>query len=46
MNIGDKAPDILGLDENGREIKRSDWPGSRIALYFYPKDLTSGCTCR
>lgn len=46
MNIGDKAPDILGLDENGREIKRSDWPGSRIALYFYPKDLTSGCTAQ
>lgn len=46
MNIGDKAPDILGLDENGREIKRSDYPGRRIALYFYPKDLTSGCTAQ
>lgn len=46
MNIGDKAPDILGLDENGHEIKRSDYPGRRIALYFYPKDLTSGCTAQ
>lgn len=46
MNIGDKAPDILGLDENGREIKRSDYPDRRIALYFYPKDLTSGCTAQ
>ena len=46
MNIGDKVPDILGLDENGKEIKRSDFPGKTIALYFYPKDLTSGCTAQ
>ena len=46
MNIGDKVPDILGLDENGKEIKLSDFPGKTIALYFYPKDLTSGCTAQ
>lgn len=46
MNIGDKVPDILGLDENGKEIKRSDFPAKTIALYFYPKDLTSGCTAQ
>lgn len=46
MNIGDKVPEILGLDENGKEIKRSDFPGKTIALYFYPKDLTSGCTAQ
>lgn len=46
MNIGDKVPDILGLDENGKEIKRSDFPCKTIALYFYPKDLTSGCTAQ
>lgn len=46
MNIGDKVPDILGIDENGKEIKRSDFPGKTIALYFYPKDLTSGCTAQ
>ena len=46
MNIGDNVPDILGLDENGKEIKRSDFPGKTIALYFYPKDLTSGCTAQ
>lgn len=42
--IGDIVPDALGLDQDGREVKRSDYPGKSIALYFYPKDMTSGCT--
>ncbi|MDE5744292.1 MAG: thioredoxin-dependent thiol peroxidase [Paramuribaculum sp.] len=44
--IGDIVPDILGKDDNGNEIKRSDYPGKTIALYFYPKDMTSGCTAQ
>ena len=44
LNIGDKAPEILGIDENGKEIKLSDFKGKKLALYFYPKDNTSGCT--
>lgn len=44
MNIGDKAPEILGVDENGQQIKLSDFAGRKLVLYFYPKDLTSGCT--
>ncbi len=44
--VGDMAPDLLGVDENGREIKRSDYPGKKIALYFYPKDSTPGCTAQ
>ena len=44
MNIGDKAPEILGKDEEGREIRLSDYRGKKLVLYFYPKDLTSGCT--
>lgn len=43
-NIGDKVNDLLGLDAEGREVRLSDYPGRRIALYFYPKDMTSGCT--
>ena len=43
MNIGDKAPEILGHDENGNEIKLSDFKGRKLVLYFYPKDMTSGC---
>lgn len=46
MNTGDKAPDLLGLDQNGKEVRRSDYRGKTIALYFYPKDSTSGCTAQ
>ncbi len=44
MNIGDKAPEILGQDEQGRDIRLSDYRGRKLILYFYPKDNTSGCT--
>lgn len=44
--IGDVVPDALGTDQDGKEIRRSDFPGKSIALYFYPKDLTSGCTAQ
>ena len=46
MNVGDKAPEILGTDQDGKEIKLSDYKGKKIALYFYPKDLTAGCTAQ
>ncbi|MDE6928751.1 MAG: peroxiredoxin [Muribaculaceae bacterium] len=41
---GDKVDDLLGLDAEGREVRLSDYPGKKIALYFYPKDNTPGCT--
>jgi peroxiredoxin Q/BCP len=44
MNIGDKAPEVLGKDENGKEVRLSDYKGRKLVLYFYPKDNTSGCT--
>lgn len=44
MNIGDKAPEILGCDQNGKTIKLEDFKGKKLVLYFYPKDNTSGCT--
>ena len=43
MNIGDRAPEILGKDEQGRDIRLSDYKGKKLVLYFYPKDNTSGC---
>ena len=46
ITTGMKAPDYLGTDTDGREVRRSDYPGKRIALYFYPKDMTSGCTAQ
>lgn len=43
---GDKIPDFLGLNQDGKEVHLSDFPGKTIALYFYPKDSTSGCTAQ
>lgn len=44
MNIGDKFPDYLGKDAEGKDVKLSDYPGMKFIIYFYPKDMTSGCT--
>jgi len=44
LKIGDKAPDIEAIDQNGNKIKLSDFKGKKIVLYFYPKDNTPGCT--
>lgn len=44
MNVGDKAPEVLGYDQDHREIRLSDYAGRKLVLYFYPKDNTSGCT--
>ncbi len=43
LNIGDKAPDFNGLDQNGDSIRLEDFKGIKLILYFYPKDNTSGC---
>lgn len=44
MNIGDKIPEILGVDQDGNIIRSSDYKGRKIVLYSYPKANTSGCT--
>ncbi|MBO5865643.1 MAG: thioredoxin-dependent thiol peroxidase [Bacteroidaceae bacterium] len=44
LSVGDKAPELLGLDEQGNEIRISDFKGKRLVVYFYPKDSTPGCT--
>jgi peroxiredoxin Q/BCP len=44
MEIGEKLPDLLGIDANGKEIKISALGAKKIVLYFYPKDNTPGCT--
>ena len=44
MNVGDRIPEILGKDQDGNEIKASDYKGRKIVLYSYPKANTSGCT--
>ena len=44
LNEGDIAPDFTARDEKGNEVKLADFRGERVALYFYPKDDTPGCT--
>ncbi|WP_303175934.1 thioredoxin-dependent thiol peroxidase [Paraprevotella xylaniphila] len=44
MNVGDKAPEVLGVNEKGERILLSHYRGKKVVLYFYPKDNTSGCT--
>jgi peroxiredoxin Q/BCP len=44
LKKGDQAPQFIGKDQNNKEIKLTDLKGSKLILYFYPKDFTSGCT--
>jgi len=44
LSIGDKAPDFTLPDQDGVNHTLSDYQGSPLVLYFYPKDNTSGCT--
>ena len=44
LQVGDKAPAVLGVDQDGKEIKLADFAGRKLVLYFYPKDNTPGCT--
>lgn len=44
LGVGDKAPDFLGIDEQGKEQRVSGYAGRKLVVYFYPKDSTPGCT--
>jgi peroxiredoxin Q/BCP len=44
IEIGKKAPAFKLPDQKGNIVKLSDYAGKTVVLYFYPKDLTSGCT--
>lgn len=46
LSKGDKIPEILGVDQDGNEVKASDYAGKKLVLYFYPKDNTPGCTAQ
>ena len=43
LSIGEKAPDFDVNDQDGNNIKLSDYLGQKVVLYFYPKDQTPGC---
>ncbi len=44
VEVGQEAPDIELLASNGKKVKLSDYRGKYVVLYFYPKDMTPGCT--
>lgn len=46
LKPGDKAPDFKGKDQNGNPIGLADYKGSKLVMYFYPKDNTPGCTAQ
>jgi peroxiredoxin Q/BCP len=46
LQIGDTAPDFKVNDQDGNPIKLSSFKGHKVVLYFYPKDMTPGCTAQ
>jgi len=44
LEVGTKAPDFELPDQNGVVHSLSQYKGTKVILYFYPKDMTSGCT--
>jgi len=44
LKPGDKAPNFSAKDQNGKIVSLADFAGKKLILYFYPKDLTPGCT--
>jgi len=44
LEAGDQAPEFALPDESGEPVRRSDFAGKRVVVYFYPADDTPGCT--
>lgn len=44
LKVGDEAPDFKLKADNGETVSLKDYKGKKVVLYFYPKDMTSGCT--
>ena len=44
LEIGIKAPEFTAPDQNGQTRSLSDFRGRKVILYFYPKDMTAGCS--
>ena len=44
LSLGNPAPDLTLNDKDGNPVSLSDFRGKWVALYFYPRDNTSGCT--
>ena len=46
LEIGTKAPEFSLPDQNGEMHSLRDYKGRKVVLYFYPKDMTAGCTAQ
>ena len=46
LKAGDTAPEINSVDQNGNKITLEQYKGRKVVLYFYPKDMTPGCTAQ
>src|SRR5690625_1344203 len=44
VEVGEKVPDFTLENEQGEAVSLSDFAGKHVVLYFYPKDMTPGCT--
>ena len=44
LTVGTKAPDFKTTDQDGKEVSLSALKGKKVVLYFYPRDMTPGCT--
>jgi len=44
LHAGDSAPDFTLVNQDGKNVKLSDFVGKKVLLYFYPKAMTEGCT--
>ncbi|WP_226041836.1 thioredoxin-dependent thiol peroxidase [Natrinema sp. DC36] len=44
LDVGDEAPEFELLNQHGETVRRSDFEGQRLVVYFYPRANTDGCT--
>lgn len=44
VKVGEKAPDFTLPNQDGKQVSLSQYRGKNVVLYFYPKDMTPGCT--
>ena len=44
LTAGDKAPNFTTTDQDGKTASLGDFKGKKVVLYFYPRDMTPGCT--
>lgn len=46
LKKGDKVPDFIGFDQDGKKHEPSDYEGKKLVIFFYPKANTPGCTAQ